>query len=301
MTHTIDRVVASRGVTNGEKIMVNVIGTNRSGFFTGFPLPSQLKARRGLLLYDSRVLLFLVALYVTVFTAFVSFECSTCRICTALAHSFIGVEMDPDWSGSHSWTDIREDTTVEGDGGATGADGSAAEVNYEALGELLIAYDALETLRNRAKAAGVLARVSRVQRAGRTCPIAASGILAGVLLSVLVGALFLKKGQTPVQETTPTPSKSSNFAIDGEEAINQLATEHANPLIRKLVVAELAAIAGAVALYLMTMPEPLLQPSQQPQELQEDGAMDVRFCHFNRRQQSSLPAGARSISPESML
>ncbi|KEP63209.1 UNVERIFIED_CONTAM: Toxoplasma gondii family C protein [Hammondia hammondi] len=220
MKHTLDRVVASRGVTNGEKRMVNVSGKKRSGFFTGFPLPSQLKAKFGLLfLYDSRILLFLVALYLTVFAAFVSFECSTRRICTALADSLTGAEMDLDWSGSHSWTDMGEDTTVEGDsgatgadggatgtvGGATGADGGAAEVNYEALGELLIAYDALETLRNRGKATGVVARVSRVQHSGRICPIVASGILAGVVLSVLLGAVFLMKDRKPLQATTPAP------------------------------------------------------------------------------------------------
>ncbi|KFG99340.1 Toxoplasma gondii family C protein [Toxoplasma gondii VAND] len=216
--------------------MESTIEKKRSGFSTGWYLPSQLKARRGLLFrHDSPVLLFSVVLCMMVLAPLVSLDRSTCRVCTALADSISGRETDTDLSDTYSGTETEESTTaewsggvteveegkpaegsrgvleaedrttVDGSGGAPEVLGGAAEENYTSVGKLIESH-AVEPFQERSRNPSVAARVSRTRHSGRARPLVASGILASLVLSVLLGAIFLKSGRKSRKATSPAPS-----------------------------------------------------------------------------------------------
>ncbi|KEP61413.1 UNVERIFIED_CONTAM: Toxoplasma gondii family C protein [Hammondia hammondi] len=174
MKPTPDKVVASRGMTSSETRMVNM--KKRSAYSAGFQLSSQLKARRGLSLFRHlRILLFSAALCLTMFASLVSFECSTCWMCPALADSVSGLH-------TSSSTDAREETTAEEDGDTseysgstdddswtTEVDGGAAEIHSTTLNQLTES-GAVETLQQGINSSNVASRVSRLLNAGRANP-----------------------------------------------------------------------------------------------------------------------------------
>ncbi|KFG27821.1 Toxoplasma gondii family C protein [Toxoplasma gondii RUB] len=231
--------------------MESMVEKKRSGFSTGWHLPSQLKARRGPLFHhDSPILLFSVVLPLMVLAPLVSLDCFACRVCTALADSVSGRETDTDWSDTYRWTETGDSTTVEGSGGVTevkkgnptegisgaieaedrttvegsgGATevyggaaevydgavevyGGAAEENYTSVGNLIESH-AVEPLRERSGNPSVAAHVSGIRHSGRARPVVASGILASLVLSVLLGAIFLNPGRKVHKATTPAPSR----------------------------------------------------------------------------------------------
>ncbi|EPR56704.1 toxoplasma gondii family C protein [Toxoplasma gondii GT1] len=186
--------------------MESTIEKKRSGFSTGWYLPSQLKARRGLLFHrDSPVLFFSVVLCMMVLAPLISLDRSTCRVCTALADSISGRETDTDLSDTYSgagneesttveWrggvTEVEESnpaegsrgvveaedrTTVDGSGGATEVYGGAAEENYTNVGKPIESH-AVELFQERSRNPSVAARVSRIRHSGRARPVVASGM-----------------------------------------------------------------------------------------------------------------------------
>ncbi|KEP60512.1 UNVERIFIED_CONTAM: Toxoplasma gondii family C protein [Hammondia hammondi] len=198
------------GVTSSETRMVIMIEKKHLGFPTAFQLPSRLKTRRGLLFrHDPRILLFSVALCLAALVPFVPFDCSTRRMCTALVDSVLGLETNTDWSGTYSWTDTSEGTTVEGDGSGTEVDGGAAEVD----GGATIESFAVELSQEQSKNPSVTARASRIQRSGRARTMVAYTILASVMLSAVLVAIFLSSGRKSRKATTPAPSKSSDALL----------------------------------------------------------------------------------------
>ncbi|EPR56904.1 Toxoplasma gondii family C protein [Toxoplasma gondii RUB] len=186
--------------------MVNTIEKKHSGFPTAFQLPSRLKTRRGLLFcHDPRILLFSVAFCLTALVPFVTFECSTRRMCTTLVDSVLGLETNTDWSGTYSWTDTREGTTVGGDGSAAEADSSASELDRGAT----IESSSVESSQELSTNSSVTARTSRIQRSGRAGPIVTFTILASVILSIVLVAIFLSWGRKSRKATTPAPTDSA--------------------------------------------------------------------------------------------
>ncbi|KFG56754.1 Toxoplasma gondii family C protein [Toxoplasma gondii RUB] len=233
--------------------MESMVEKKRSAFSTGWYLPSQLKARLGLLFHhDSPILFLSVVLSLMVLEPLVSLDCSACRVCTALADSVSGRETDTDWSDTFRWTETGDSTTVEGSSGVTEVEegnpaegnsgameaedrttvegsggatevyggtvevydgavevyGGAAEENYTSVGKPIESH-AVEPLRERSTSPSVAAHVSRIRHSGRARPVVASGILASLVLSVLLGAVFLKSGRKAHKATTPAPSKTS--------------------------------------------------------------------------------------------
>nr|CEL76312.1 TPA: Toxoplasma gondii family C protein [Toxoplasma gondii VEG] len=198
----------------------------------------------------SSVLLLSVALCLVVLAPFVPFDCPTRRTCTALADAVTSLETDTGWNDSSSWTDTQQDTAVEGsadaredgsatelDGGGTEGDGSATELDGGAtdvyggatdadggaidveggvtegmsmtLGDATESY-AIESLRAPSRSPSVAALVPRIHRSRQARPIVVSGILASVVLSIILGAIFLNSDRILITETTPSPSKSSD-------------------------------------------------------------------------------------------
>ncbi|PIL96048.1 Toxoplasma gondii family C protein [Toxoplasma gondii COUG] len=115
--------------------MESMVEKKRSAFSTGWYLPSQLKARLGLLFHhDSPILFLSVVLSLMVLEPLVSLDCSACRVCTALADSVSGRETDTDWGDTFRWTETGDSTTVEGSSGVTEVEeGNPAEGNSGAI------------------------------------------------------------------------------------------------------------------------------------------------------------------------
>ncbi|EPR60716.1 Toxoplasma gondii family C protein [Toxoplasma gondii RUB] len=190
-----------------------MIEKKRSGFSTGWHLHSQLKSRRGLLFHhDSPILLFSVVLCLSVLAALVSFDCSTCRVCTALADSVSGRETDTDLNDTYSRAETGEGNPAEESSGATEVSGGAGEENCTTVGKRTESHT-VGPLQERSRYPSVAARVSRILHSGRARPVVASGILASLVLSVLLGAIFLNSDRKSGKATTPAPSKTSDVHL----------------------------------------------------------------------------------------
>ncbi|EPR56814.1 toxoplasma gondii family C protein [Toxoplasma gondii GT1] len=142
--------------------MLHLIQRKCPGFPPGFQLPCRLKARRGRLFrHESCTMLFSVALCLTALASFVPFECSTRRMRTAWANSVLGLETDPERSGTYS--------------GATELDGGATGVNDTSL-DMVRDTSADTPLGERSKRPSVAARLSKIQLSGQRRRIVASGM-----------------------------------------------------------------------------------------------------------------------------
>ncbi|EPR56884.1 Toxoplasma gondii family C protein [Toxoplasma gondii GT1] len=181
--------------------MMHLIQRKCPGFPPGFQLPCRLKARRGLLFrHESCTMLFSVALCLTTLASVVPFECSTRRMRTAWANSVLGLETDPERSGTYS--------------GATELDGGATGVNDTSLG-MVRDTNADTPLGERSKRPSVAAHLSKIQLSGQRRRIVASGILASVVLAVLLGTIFLNSGRNLRKAITPASSAALQVSTTG--------------------------------------------------------------------------------------
>ncbi|KFG99804.1 Toxoplasma gondii family C protein [Toxoplasma gondii VAND] len=213
-------IVPSRGVNNDQMGMENTSEKKCFGFSVGSHFPSEPKTRPAWRFrHNSRVVLLCVALCLTVLSSFVSYESSTPRMYTALSAAAADVDTDS-LVDTDSWTESGEEGTTVDDG-ATEADDGAVELQGDAAEAEGGANELYGTdFENQPKIIRlartwlrkdprVAALVSKVERFGRERPMVLSGIVAGVALSVILSAVFLKSGRKPGSPAAQGPSSRS--------------------------------------------------------------------------------------------